>query len=173
MSPSGGVPTGFRTHHFREYESRTQSVWLQSYNASGHRLFWPRNSWLCCHSPSKWRNRHKISPQQLPYAWCQILDSLIMLPFGAIHSDSFGKTRQRIKSNEWMRVHRGRLTRVQEPRVQTGQENGWSSWPYFEVWEIEYSITSQELNQFFFISAQCLETLMLGKWRISCQETYL
>jgi hypothetical protein len=28
----------------------------------------------------------KVSPQQLPFACCQIHDSLIMLPFGTIHS---------------------------------------------------------------------------------------
>jgi hypothetical protein len=38
MSQSVGVPDGIRAHHFREYESRTQCVWLESYKAS--HLYW-------------------------------------------------------------------------------------------------------------------------------------
>jgi hypothetical protein len=34
MSHAVGFPAGIRTHHFRECESRSQSVRLQSYNAS-------------------------------------------------------------------------------------------------------------------------------------------
>jgi hypothetical protein len=96
MSQSVAVSARIREHHIRKYESGTQSVQLQSYNASD--LYWdvPCSDlgWGIDYSDrgirsfpatiQAYNGIDKISEQQLPFECFQIHDCLIMLPFGAI-----------------------------------------------------------------------------------------
>jgi hypothetical protein len=154
MSQTAGVPAGIQTQRFWEYESRTQvcsvmklqRFWLLLGRVrfefwAGPRLSWPRNLWLCCHSPSKWRNRQNQSTTasfcMLPNSWFTIRVTI----WGyTVWVPSAANNNKQIKRME-LRFQGPAAHQLKEPLVWTGQDNGWFSLPVFAVWIIEKSLS--------------------------------